>query len=137
MEITEKLNILSVKQTEVFEAIRDTGAKDESLSRLICLAREIKWFIEELNRDPDTEEAETPEQVEPAKPANTQNPAPAAEPGMTFDVVKAKMVYYQTTHNLDVAALMQSMGYQKLSGIPAERYGELLDKAQKIVDGEG
>lgn len=63
--------------------------------------------------------------------------APKAEepkPALTKDEVKAKLLELSGKYDaLDVAALMESMGYTRLSDVPAVKYQELLDKADAAV----
>ena len=71
-------------------------------------------------------------------PAAEQIPeAPKAEepkPALTKDEVKAKLLELSGKYDaLDVAALMESMGYTRLSDVPAAKYQELLDKADAAV----
>ena len=71
-------------------------------------------------------------------PATEQIPeAPKAEepkPALTKDEVKAKLLELSGKYDaLDVAALMESMGYTRLSDVPAVKYQELLDKADAAV----
>lgn len=71
-------------------------------------------------------------------PAAEQFPgAPKGEepkPALTKDEVKAKLLELSGKYDaLDVAALMESMGYTRLSDVPAVKYQELLDKADAAV----
>ena len=71
-------------------------------------------------------------------PAAEQIPeAPKAEepkPALTKDEVKAKLLELSGKYDaLDVAALMEGMGYTRLSDVPAAKYQELLDKADAAV----
>ena len=63
--------------------------------------------------------------------------APKAEelkPTLTKDEVKAKLLELSGKYDaLDVAALMEGMGYTRLSDVPADKYQELLDKADAAV----
>ena len=53
---------------------------------------------------------------------------------LTKDEVKAKLLELSGKYDaLDVAALMESMGYTRLSDVPADKYQELLDKADAAV----
>ena len=56
------------------------------------------------------------------------------KPALTKDEVKAKLLELSGKYDaLDVAALMESMGYTRLSDVPAAKYQELLDKADAAV----
>ena len=56
------------------------------------------------------------------------------KPALTKDEVKAKLLELSGKYDaLDVAALMESMGYTRLSDVPAAKYKALLDKADAAV----
>ena len=56
------------------------------------------------------------------------------KPALTKDEVKAKLLELSGKYDaLDVAALMEGMGYTRLSDVPAVKYQELLDKADAAV----
>ena len=56
------------------------------------------------------------------------------KPALTKDEVKAKLLELSGKYDaLDVAALMESMGYTRLSDVPAVKDQELLDKADAAV----
>ena len=61
----EKLAILNAKEVEVFEAVRDTGAKDEALPRLLRAAWDVHMLTECLEDDEPYKPTET--EVEPQK----------------------------------------------------------------------
>lgn len=66
-----------------------------------------------------------------ASPEPVAEPEPKAEaPALTKDQVRAELAALANSKGVDVAAVMKEMGYSKLSSIPAERYGELLEKAR-------
>ena len=80
------------------------------------------------------------------KDADRREEGPAAEqfpgapkdeepkPALTKDEVKAKLLELSGNYDaLDGAALMESMGYTRLSDVPAVKYQELLDKADAAV----
>ena len=143
MNTEEKLNILSAKMVEVYEAIRDTNVNDEAMPRLLCLAGEIEWKIRALE-NPEPKEDFTPspapvtlDPIEEPKPIETPKPAPATEePTLTKSQMVAKLTPYQS-NGVDIGAVMKDMGYAKLSDVPAARYWELLELVQKAADGEG
>ena len=56
------------------------------------------------------------------------------KPALTKDEVKAKLLELSGKYDaLDVAALMEGMGYTRLSDVPAAKYQALLDKADAAV----
>ena len=152
MNTEEKLNILGAKLVEVYEAIRDTDAKDDKLPCLFHLACEMEWRMEIMehpeNRDPIAVPA-------PVTPKQDLDPAPEAKPPVKLDPIEepkpieipkeptltkadmiAKLTPYQS-NGVDIGGVMNDMGYAKLSDVPAARYWELLENVQKAADGEG
>ena len=73
---------------------------------------------------------------EPVTPAPAPAPAPA-KATISKEEVRDKLSTYSNKYDsLDVAAIMSEMGYGKLSDIPADRYGELIDRVEAhIKDG--
>lgn len=142
----EKLSILGAKLVEVYEAIRDSNAKDEAMPRLIHLAEEIEWRMNVLER-PEMEEpfvspaptpapvVETPKPAEPAPAPKTEQPETGAKPGMTKAEMVSKLTTFQT-NGVAIDKVMESMGYTKLSQVPANQYEKLLELCQKALDGE-
>lgn len=59
-------------------------------------------------------------------PAADEAPAKA----YTKDEVTAILTDLRNNHGVDIASVMQEMGFAKLSGVPVERYAELVAKAQ-------
>lgn len=133
----EKLEILEDKDVEVYEAIRDTGTDEfEKLHSLLCLENEIRWHIEVLggHTPPAPVESKpliTLDPVEEPKPIETLK-----EPTLTKGQMVSKLSAFQT-NGVAIDAVMESMGYTKLSQVPADRYWELLELCQKALDGEG
>jgi len=145
MTIEEKLKILKDAETRSYQiqvAIRqiETGVKYllEVITAQAWAAQLFEPAVDAFVPEPDCDK----DAVKPKpdkEPQNTEEPAPGGdeEPKITKEDVRKKLAMYQTNANLDIPSLMQSMGYSKLSEVPASRYRELLEKAQKIVDGEG
>lgn len=111
-----------------FEGSCGCGAKTESGSEPGEEAQETE------TADTTTDGTDKPHAPEQQPEAESGNEGP--EPP-TRDQVRSKLAKYQTTANLDVAALMKRMGYSKLSEVPVDRYWELLELAQNTADGEG
>lgn len=93
-------------------------------------------------REPDPTEAETnkvpqdePSATNEASETETETAAkPEPEATLTKDEVRAALTVIANEHGSEViAATMQSMGYAKLSEVPATRYAELLSKAKEAV----
>ena len=141
----EKLKILEEAEDRCYEALK-TVEPGKDMNYILENLSSLRWRAEVV-RDPAVDGfAPEPDcdksgaEPKPDKePQNTEEPAPGGdeEPKITKEDVRKKLAMYQTNANLDIPSLMQSMGYSKLSEVPASRYRELLEKAQKIVDGEG
>ena len=77
---------------------------------------------------PTLSEPETPEDVK-----ETDTPAPET-PTITKDELREKVSALSNKHrDLDAFAIMQSMGYSKLSDIPPSRYAEYLSKVESAA----
>lgn len=98
--------------------------------------------------DPASEATEEPveEDVLPAPVEEDVLPAPAQEeaeaetpatnedPQLTLNDMRDKLTPISIKYGNDlVAEAMNEMGYAKLSGVPAARYGELLKKVEEAV----
>ena len=149
----EKLEILQAAEVRAYGAVASTEGPDmgaEGFLTLLHAIEQLAWAQERLRHPvapdfaPPIESPDEPVEAEEAKPdqeanaetANGEPAEPEPEPP-TKDQVRAQLARYQANANLDVPALMKSMGYTKLSEIPEKRYWELLELAQKTVDGEG
>lgn len=126
------------------------GTVLRNLSELLCLESGVNKRREPvLSPAPVKEDESEPAKTEDAPAAEPEPevtaevvktqaaPEPVAEPetkaeapALTKDQVRAELTALANSKGVDVAAVMKEMGYSKLSGIPAERYGELLDKAR-------
>ena len=85
-------------------------------------------LLAELNSTARRNEGPVAEQIPEAPKAEEPKPA------LTKDEVKAKLLELSGKYDaLDVAALMEGMGYTRLSDVPAAKYQELLDKADAAV----
>lgn len=152
----EKLKIFEEAEDRCYEALK-SAEPGKDMDYILENLGSLHWRANVIrNPDPDTfactgkpnvlpepdKESQNTEEPAPGgdkESQNTEEPAPGGneEPKITKEEVRKKLAVFQTSSNLDVATLMQSMGYSKLSEVPASRYWELLEKAQKIVDGGG
>lgn len=74
--------------------------------------------------------ADAPAQEE----AEAESPATNEEPQLTLNDMRDKLTPISIKYGNDlVAEAMNEMGYAKLSGVPAARYGELLKKVEEAV----
>ena len=66
--------------------------------------------------------------------AEAESPATNEEPQLTLNDMRDKLTPISIKYGNDlVAEAMNEMGYAKLSGVPAARYGELLKKVEEAV----
>lgn len=87
----------------------------------------------ETNKVPQDEPSATNEAPEAENETETAA-KPEPEVTLTKDEVRAALTVIANEHGSEViAATMQSMGYAKLSEVPAARYAELLSKAKEAV----
>ncbi len=146
----EKLRILAEAEHRAYEEIKATpGAEmgSEKTLNLLETASKILWLTDALldlslpacGFVAPREEGEEPtaKVSEPEPAAEQEKPVePAPEgPKITKDEIRAKLAELSAAANVDVAAIMSGMGYSKLSQIPAERYAELLEKAEAAKGG--
>lgn len=148
MTSAEKRKILEEAIDRGYEEIANTnghGMSQESFSTLIENTRDLEWWAhkEKYEDDPYPYDAGT-DSPAPEKPQNQMpDPEPAAEdkipeptpePTLTKDEVKAKLLALSDQYDeLDVSVVMESMGYSKLSDIPADKYSLLLNKVAEVV----
>ena len=128
----EKLGILADAEARCYEALKAAIPGSEGMRSLL---RDL-FDISLLHVEEEDESADLPGQFDSPAPKQDLDPEPAPEPdpnAMSFAEVKKKMIQYQTAHNLDIAALMQSMGYQKLSDIPESKYNKLIELAEAKI----
>lgn len=150
----EKLKILGDAEDRCYEALK-TVDPGEHMERILENLSSLQWRADFVRNPPDDDFTAVPapepdadkDEVAPAKepvkldpieePQTTEAPGEEEPKPPTKEQVRAKLATYQVQANLDVAALLQGMGYSKLSEVPASRYWELLELAQKTVGGEG
>jgi hypothetical protein len=72
----------------------------------------------------------------PAPTAEDSAPPPAAPeaPVITLEAVRARLASLsQSGHRDEVNALITGTGFKRLTDIPADRYGEILEAAKQIA----
>lgn len=103
--------------------------------RLLALLETLNGFVEAAPGAPEPTQstalaARDPEGT-PAPPPREEPPAPA--PSASLEDVRAKLAgLVQSGKQAEVKELLAAFGATKLSEIPAERYGELMEKAGAI-----
>lgn len=93
----------------------------------------------EPKADPDTApwverstEADTEAEVVPADEPKAAEPDPASAPAESypkFSEVRGKLIDAANTKGVDVKACLTTLGYEKLSDVPENKYRELLKLA--------
>lgn len=80
------------------------------------------------------EEEPAPADAPAQEEAEAEPPATNEEPQLTLNDMRDRLTPISIKYGNDlVAEAMNEMGYAKLSGVPAERYGELLKKVEEAV----
>lgn len=80
------------------------------------------------------EEEPAPVDAPVQEEAEAESPATNEEPQLTLNDMRDKLTPISIKYGNDlVAEAMNEMGYAKLSGVPAARYGELLKKVEEAV----
>ena len=126
IEAIRGLSYLSYDPTEL---IPTTNPPDEQTEEPTNPA-ETPTPTPEPEPEPTPEPTPTPE-PEP-KPVT---PAPKPEPRLTKQEVISRLTYL-ANNGVDVAAVMGSLGFNRLSDVPESRYAELLDAANSAAGGD-
>lgn len=80
------------------------------------------------------EEEPAPADAPVQEEAEAETPATNEDPQLTLNDMRDKLTPISIKYGNDlVAEAMNEMGYAKLSGVPAARYGELLKKVEEAV----
>lgn len=80
------------------------------------------------------EEEPAPAGAPAQEEAEAESPATNEDPQLTLNDMRDKLTPISIKYGNDlVAEAMNEMGYAKLSGVPAARYGELLKKVEEAV----
>lgn len=141
MTNTEKKDILDAAIHRAYAAIAETPGdemKDQRFSDLLFNIRQMETFANGHDNAEDDFQGHKGEigdpNMCPGPTVSTETINPAPEPQLTKDEVKAKLLALSDQYDdLDVSVVMESMGYSKLSDIPADKYSLLLDKVAEIV----
>ena len=136
----ERRQIVTDALDRACEALRNTDGSDMGMPETRTLLQNIcdmGWLVGANFTVPENA-APIPEAPTPVPtPAPTPAPAPV-EPvgGISKEELREKLTTYSNAHDdLDVAAIMNGMGFSKLSEVPADRYAELLEKVETAVKG--
>lgn len=126
MTNAERRAILEGAQERTYAALAKADVWDaETVNHLLHNIAEFDYILNnarimQKNEQPETESPGT-EVSDPGQP----------ETELTKEAVKAKLLELSNQCDaLNLAAVMDGMGYAKLSDVPAAKYGELLQRAE-------
>lgn len=155
----EKLIILATLEDKAFEGLSEAEASSSEVQALISAVHAVRQTAElvaytddlakmldalneageqipgQLSLD-DVASAAPVETTEARDDVETVNVPPTAKTETTPTMSKAEMrtaLSKLSGKGVDVPAVLQQMGYTKLSDVPAEKYAELLAKAEEAV----
>ena len=138
-----KTEILNDLLEQGYNAIPHLREEDMASDRIAALLRNLS-AAEQLRQvvswdGGDTDLGSDAQKCDPEAESPTAAPEEQtqedAETAITKEELKKKLLMLGNQHDaLDVAAIMNGMGYDRLSDIPADRYGELLSKVESAVE---
>lgn len=139
----EKQDILDAAINRAYTAIAETSGdemKEQRFGDLLFNIHQMETFANGHDNTEDDFQGHKGEigdpNLCPGPTVSAETIKPAPEPQLTKDEVKAKLLALSDQYDdLDVSVVMESMGYSKLSDIPAEKYSLLLDKVAEVVKG--
>lgn len=138
----EKRTILEDAISKTYTALdsvdkKDTAAVSDLLHNLVLFESLLSELGDTDTRSDNFIEPSVLNPEDDSQPETNSavpNATPAPEPQLTKDEVKAKLLALSDQYDdLDVSVVMESMGYSKLSDIPADKYSLLLNKVAEVV----
>lgn len=138
----EKIQILdnSINLTyKLLEKAYKEGRDVNEIKTTVDILSYLECYADSLKSRPGEQECEKEfsiaEAVNPVPEPEIFTPAPApSKATMSKEEIRDKLSTYSNKYDfLDVAAIMSEMGYSKLSDIPAERYGELIEHVEAHI----
>lgn len=127
-----------VVEEALSRAYLDLDAAEHLLGKdthyLMCTIRELEMLRELLNRDGEcAREAVDAPVIKQPKP-ETSAPVEEPAPSISKDEMRTKLAELgdKCSDNV-IPGVMKSMGYDKLSQVPAARYAELLENVAAAV----
>jgi hypothetical protein len=159
----EKLQILLDREERAYELLRKLEPTDPAFgtcldnshrcmyvrSEIVMASIDGQLCGEGVGPETETEQPKPEERTDACDPAPAQEPeaeqtkpeakkeaaAPATNdaPQLTKEDMVNRLTPISLSHPNVVQRAMAEMGFSKLSQIPAERYGELLDKVEEAV----
>jgi len=144
MTNAEKKAVLLKKLDQAYEALGQYSPESEEFARVLSAVGLLETHIlyglkdeEEPPKLPGPKLVEIPAAADPSVADGDSSPSqeePAAEaPTLSKDEVRKELSALQNSSGVDIAAVMQELGFARLSEVPAERYAELLDAARAKV----
>ena len=136
----EKIQILdnAVNLTyRLLEKAYKEGRDVKEIETTINILSYLDYYADNLKSRPGEQGCEKEfsiaEAVNPVPEPEIFTPAPS-KATMSKEEIRDKLSTYSNKYDfLDVAAIMSEMGYSKLSDIPAERYGELIEHVEAHI----
>lgn len=134
MSVNMSFTINATNAAEISRGIRELAAILDASAREAggTLSTEVAAKadpVTTITQAPDTPVSSPPEPPTSPMPP----PAPAEAGGVSMEDVRAKLAaLVQAGKQAEVRELLAAFGATKLSEIPAERYGELMEKAGAI-----
>lgn len=156
----EKLIILATLEDKAFEGLSEVDASSSEVQALISAVHAVRQTAElvaytddlakmlnalneaeeqvpgQVTFDDDVASAAPVETTEARDDVETVNVPPTAKTETTPTMSKAEMrtaLSKLSGKGADIPAVLQQMGYTKLSEVPTEKYAELLAKAEEAV----
>lgn len=162
MNIPANITFLEEQLARCEEAVRNSEPGTSMYETSLSCWSSVFWRIREMTMDKTVKVLESPDptavSLDPAQPSGNlepcgnedvkreappfepdPDPAPAPEPEPDADLptkqeVRTRLATLSAKYEqLNVAKIMEGMGFTRLSDIPAERYPELLRLADEAV----
>ena len=135
----EKLQILLDREERAYELLRTLEPTDPAFGTCLDNSHRCMYVRSEIvMASIDGQlcgEGVGPETEQPKPEAKEEAAAPATNdaPQLTKEDMVNRLTPISLSHPNVVQRAMAEMGFSKLSQIPPERYGELLDKVEEAV----
>lgn len=145
----EKLQILLDREERAYELLRKLEPTDPAFGTCLdnfhrCMYVRSEIVMADADESQCDEGVGTAPEADPEPESETEQPKPEAKEGaaatatngapqLTKEDMVNRLTPISLSHPNVVQRAMAEMGFSKLSQIPAERYGELLDKVEEAV----
>lgn len=135
--MSARLEMLKTEEEKMLYLIPKLDPTTEEYGRVLGNYNTIHWMIEADTHDapvPVGEPVPAAAESEPATiPAEEPTPTheePTPAPTITKDECAEILGRLRLEKGVNVAKLIKSLGYEKLSAVPAEKYQDLIDTAK-------